>query len=119
MRKQLKKTLVILVTILFVATFTSASVGAADLVKTGKDCHKFNHGYHIGSKQGYQQGFTDWKNCKPARKFPMISYTCSSGYKGGYFTGYRAGYFKGYDKGKKFCHHLSPSKQKSSLENNQ
>jgi hypothetical protein len=59
MRKQLKKTLVILVTILFVATFTSASVGAADLVKTGKDCHKFNHGYHIGSKQGYQQGFTD------------------------------------------------------------
>ena len=107
MRKQLKTMLVILVTILFVVTFTSTSVGAADLVKTGKDCYKFNHGYHIGYKQGYHQGFTDGKNCQPPSKFPMISYTCSSGYKGGHFTGYRAGYFKGYDKGKKLCHHMS------------
>jgi hypothetical protein len=105
-----KKILAFFVTVLFVVTLASASVNAADSVKTNKNCCEYVHGYFDGFKQGYHEGFTDGEGCKDAHRLPIHLHfpPCSSGYFGGHFNGYVPGYFNGYADGKIFCLHPSP-----------
>ena len=102
MRKQefysIKTILGILLSVLFVASLTTASVGAFPSKETRQD--QYNRGYHDGDPIGYHDGFVDGANCKPARKFPMI--LTEYNYRGGYRSGYQAGYGDGYVNGKSF-----------------
>ena len=103
MRKQIfcsiRKTLGLLLLVLFVASLITASVSAVPSKDTRQD--QYTRGYHDGYPKGYHAGFIDGTNCKPAREFPKV--LTEYNYRGGYSSGFQAGYGDGYVHGKKLC----------------
>lgn len=98
----MRKTLGILLLVLFIASLAAESVSAVSSVKYGSEKYdSYVRGYAEGYYKGYNDGFKDGTTGKDPRMFIMIYYGPDSGYNGGYFNGYKAGYGIGYTAGKK------------------